>query len=137
VPYTLIDHTADVGIQIKTKSLAALFTEAAEGLFDQIVDRKALMGEKRIRIEVQGFDLPDLMVNWLRELLYLWNGKALLVKAADVQSITDSAFEAAVSASAYDPSKHTIVGEIKAITYHRISVDETPDGWESLVILDV
>ena len=77
--YRLINHTADFGIHVFGTDLKDLFTNAAFAMFDQITIFKDLQPEKELRIFVTGSDWPDLMINWLRELLYLWTGKERLV----------------------------------------------------------
>ena len=37
----------------------------------------------------------------------------------------------------YDPARHTLAHEIKAITQHELSVVETASGWEATLIMDI
>ncbi|MEJ2658936.1 MAG: archease, partial [Desulfobacterales bacterium] len=71
--YELIDHTADFGIRVFGSDSRELFANAAWALFDIITETEALTGNDSCRITVTGDDWSDLMVNWLREVLYLWN----------------------------------------------------------------
>ena len=77
------------------------------------------------------------MVNWLRELLYLWTGEEKLVKAVDMLSISKYELTADVQYEQYDPERHVIKGEIKAVTYHQIQVYKEDRGWEAKIIFDV
>lgn len=135
--YRLIDHTADFGIHVFGKDCEDLFANAAFALFDLVTDISAVKGENKKKISVTGSDWPDLMVNWLRELLYLWAGNELLVKSAKVQKITASEINAILCYDAYDPGRHVIKNEIKAVTYHQIQVTPTSRGWEARIIFDV
>lgn len=36
-----------------------------------------------------------------------------------------------------DPARHEMDHEVKAITYHGLRVEHTPDGWEAEVIVDI
>jgi SHS2 domain-containing protein len=36
-----------------------------------------------------------------------------------------------------DPTRHAMDHEVKAITYHRLRVEQTPQGWEAEVIVDI
>ena len=136
--YKLIDHTADFGIQVFGSDLTALFENAAHAMFDLIVDHHKAGGTQRRQVDLKGDDWPDLMVNWLRELLYLWNGKGLIVKKADISSISEYNISAIVKIDPYDPTLHEIKEEIKAVTYHQIVVRPKGDrGWESKIIFDV
>jgi len=135
--YRLIDHTADLGIHVSARTPEALFSEAAGALLDQITDRASLAGAQAAHLAVSGMDWPDLMVNWLRELLYLWNAKEMLMKGVDVHSISENRLEATVNFDPYDPESHVVKSEVKAVTYHQIQVTENPNGWESQIIFDV
>ena len=37
----------------------------------------------------------------------------------------------------FDPQQHEILKDVKAVTYHGISVDRTDTGWEATIIFDV
>lgn len=135
--YKLIDHTADFGMQIFGSDAKDLFAGAAHAMFDQITDIKTLKGVDECKIHVTGDDWPDLMVNWLRELLYFWSGREILVKTTNILYITEYELSANVKFDHYDPDQHVIKGEIKAVTYHRIQVKNGHEGWEAVIIFDV
>ncbi len=135
--YKLINHTADLGIHVFGRNPEELFTNAAQAMFDQITDLKALKGIAQQKIQVTGTDWPDLMVNWLRELLYLWTVKELLVKTVEILSLSETALSAVVRVEPYNPEKHDIKTEIKAVTYHQSIVESKLTGWESKIIFDV
>jgi len=135
--YRLIDHTADFGIHVFGTDLKDLFTNAAFAMFDQITIVKDLQPEKGLKIHVTGSDWPDLMVNWLRELLYLWTGKELLVKHIDIQTLSEYNLTATLRIDSYNSDHHEITNDIKAVTYHQIQVNQVAKGWESRIIFDV
>lgn len=135
--YRLIDHTADFGIHVFGKDSEDLFSNAAFALFDLVTDMSTVKGGNKKKIFVTGSDWPDLMVNWLRELLYLWAGSELLVKSVKIQKITASEINAILCCEDYDPGRHVIKNEIKAVTYHQIQVAPYPRGWEARIIFDV
>ena len=135
--YRLIDHTADFGIQVTGEDPGALFAQAAYALFDLITDMDVLRGKNTSRLTVAGSDWADLMINWLREILFFWNGKNRLVKKADIKSIAENKLSATIYYDRYDPDRHAIKLEIKAVTYHQVQVTKRPSGWESRVIFDI
>ena len=106
-------------------------------MFDPITAIDALKGLEACNVQVSGDDWSDLMVNWLREILFLWNGKELLVKAAQILSLSENNISAKVTLDPYDPDCHTIKTEIKAVTYHQIQVNSGSAGWEARIIFDV
>ena len=135
--YSVIDHTADFGIHVYGSDSKDLFANAAWALFDLITETDRLTGLDSCHIEVSGDDWPDLMVNWLREVLFLWNGKELLVKKARILSLSQTELAATVECDPFNPDRHIIKTEIKAVTYHQIQVTGSPSGWEARIIFDI
>jgi SHS2 domain-containing protein len=93
-------------------------------------------GQER-RIEIEGADWPDLLVNWLRELLYLWNGERELLCEVAIASISENWLQALVTSVPFDPQRHDIRNEIKAVTYHQVDVGQKDGGWVARVYFDV
>jgi SHS2 domain-containing protein len=90
-----------------------------------------------MKISVSGGDLADLMVRWLGEILYLFEGDDLVVTSISIDSLTPSQLEATLETVPYDPEIHEILNEIKAVTYHQIEVSNKGDIWEARVIFDL
>ena len=135
--YRIINHTADFGLQIFASDIKTLFADAAHAMIDQIADINRLKGLNEYDVHISGSDWPDLMVNWLREVLYLWTGEEKLVKKARILSLSEYELSAKVMYDTYEPNRHIIKNEIKAVTYHQIQVEKGPLGWESKIIFDV
>ena len=135
--YKLIDHTADLGIHVFGTDPVELFTNAAFATFDMLTEIDSLESLKTTDLKVIGDDWADLMVNWLRELLYFWNGKELLVKKVQILDLSENELSANVTLDPFDPDRHEIKIEIKAVTYHQIQVSEGPKGWEAKIIFDI
>ena len=135
--YHLIDHTADFGMQVFGSDSQELFSNAALALFDVITDMDVLEGRNSCNITASGEDWPDLMINWLREVLYLWNGKEMLVKSVQILSLSENNISAKIYFDAYMPDRHIIKTEIKAVTYHQIQVKSSPSGWKAQIIFDI
>jgi SHS2 domain-containing protein len=135
--YTLLDHTADLRIRVSGRDPAELYKNAGLALFDLIYRSDSLESRDVIEINITGDDPADLMVNYLRELLFLWTGNEKLVTMVDILQISDTVISARVSTGRYQPQQHTILHEIKAVTYHQIEVSQARDGWQAMVVFDV
>jgi SHS2 domain-containing protein len=135
--YRLIDHTADFGLEIWGRDAAALFEEAAKALFDLLAVPVNIKGDRSHSISVTGDDWPDLMVNWLRELLYMFNGDERILCDVFIRSVEKNRLQATITSETYTPQHHEIKNEIKAVTYHQIAVGPHDKGWRARVIFDV
>jgi SHS2 domain-containing protein len=106
-------------------------------LFDLIADTARVEADAVIEFTVGGSDSADLLVNYLREMLFLWTGEEQLVKTIEILHITNTAVSARATVGRYQPDRHQIVHEIKAVTYHQVDVSRTEQGWQARVIFDI
>ncbi len=135
--YTLIDHTADIGIDVLGATLRELFTNAAFALFDIITDLSKVECKAECNIKISGIDREQLLVNWLTELLYLHDVKNLLFKNFCIADIKDNQLTATINGEAFIEGKHVIKTEVKAVTYHNLSIIKEDHQWKARVIFDL
>lgn len=135
--YLVFDHTADLGIQIFGRTVEELFVNGAYALFDLIADLEQVQLKADRIITAAGTDRDEMWVNYLRECLYVFNGAGLLMRECVILSLDQSQVTARLRGETFDPARHQIKQEIKAVTYHQASVQTTAQGWEGKVILDV
>ena len=137
MPYKLFDHTADLGVEVAGSSLEDIYNSAAEALFSILSDLSAIETKEMLLQRVKGLDREDLLVNFLRELLNLWNRDRFLVKSCEVLEITPQNLTARLSGEFYNPLIHRIKREIKAVTYHQVSLVHTKRSWKGKFVFDV
>ena len=135
--YRLFDHTADLGMEFFGGSREELFVSAGAGIFDVIADINRIKTEKTFQINVEGLDLEDLLVNWLRELLYLHQVKRMLLSEFHITEMDAVHLKGEVRGEPIDVKRHEIKKEVKAATYHNIEVIENKGRWTARVIFDV
>lgn len=135
--YSLFSHTADLGMLIRGNSCEELFRNAGMALLEQLVDNKAPETGKTIEISVSGNDPADLMVKWLSEILYLFEGEGLIVTDIYISSLSQNKISANLKAMEYDSRYHEYLKEIKAVTYHQIEVKGKSGLWTAKVIFDL
>ena len=131
------EHTADLGLRIRTADLDALFVEAAQALFETIIpDLASVQSLQKIDIVLTGDDREYLLFDWLKALLYHFDAEHLLLGKFEVQVRQDG-----LSGSAWgepvDRARHVLEHEVKAITYHGLRVERDGDGWLAEVIVDI
>ena len=135
--YHVIDHTADLRLRIFGKTAGELFVNGVYALFDLLTDLDQVQLKAERSVTASGTDWPELWVNYLRECLYVYNGEGLLIRDCVILSLDRSQVTARLRGEAFEPSRHQIKQEIKAVTYHQASVQTTVQGWKGKVILDV
>jgi protein archease len=135
--YSIIDHTADLGITVHGTDIKDLFEEAARSITHLIVRANPVKENKTVKLSVTGCDSADLMVRWLGEILYLLEGENKVVIHLGIDSIFPSRLNATLKTVSFDPNTDEILYEIKAVTYHQIEVAEKGDHWEARIIFDL
>ena len=135
--YTLLDHTADLGIKLRGTDLKNLFEAAGLTLMHLMIRGESSGKAHSINISVSGKDLADLMVRWLGEILYLFEGEHLVVTSIHIDSVSLSRLGATLKTVPFDPQVHEILSEVKAVTYHQIEVTNKGKYWEARVIFDI
>ncbi len=134
--YDLFDHTADLGLRVRAASLPELFSDAGRGLAAMLVEDLAAVNEaESVEIALPADDLEYLLFDWLKALLSLFDERRLVLVAFDVK--LDGGLKAVCRGEPLDGSRHEPAHEVKAITYHALRVEETPDGWLAEVIVDI
>lgn len=135
--YETFEHTADLGLRVTAADLPTLFAEAGRGLTSIIV---ANVDEVRpirtLNFTVPGTQLDELLFDWLDELLYAFETERLLFAEFDV-NMDDAGLKAAARGETVDENRHRLEHEIKAITYHGLKVERTPEGYQAEVIVDI
>ncbi len=134
--HELADHTADIVLHAQSPDLSGLFAEAAEGLFEVIADAPEAGDSFSAAVRVEADTLENLMHDWLSELLYLHETEDVLLARFEVK-VDGTALRADVSGEKIDPEKHVLKAEVKAITYHMLSVRQEEGRWHATVLFDL
>jgi protein archease len=135
--YRVTPRQSELAVRIVGKSQANLFVNAAIALFDVMTDSDKIEAQERMQLEAEGSDRDDLLVNWLRELLYLYQGSAYLLNEFTVHEVSDTVVKAEVGGEKLDPDRHEIKQEIAAVVYHQSHMQKTGDHWIAQVIFEV
>lgn len=135
--FEILDHTADVGIEVRAATLADLFETAAEGMFSFLIDptRVDIRAWRERRVEAD--DREGLLVAWLNDLLVLLAAEEFVPKTFVIDEISDRRLRATVHGEPVDRSRHLFKLDVKAATYHLLSVRPDDGGWSARIIFDV
>jgi len=131
------DHPADVGLAARGDSLAELFEALAEGLADFVSPRAAVRPAETRTVAARADDVEDLAHDFLSAVLAEIQERRFLVSSVAVGEATESAVRAELRGETYDPSRHEIRAEVKAVTYHQLRVAREGAAWVGTVILDL
>jgi len=135
--FTFVDHTADLGITVTGLDPKDLFEKAAHSMMRIMIEERPSGKTSSLQLSVSGEDYADLMVRWLGEILYLFQGEGKVVTCIEICSITQSHINATLQTVPFNPKQHEVSAEIKAVTYHRIEVVCENGRWKATIIFDL
>ena len=135
--FETFEHTADLGLRVHAPDLSTLFAEAAECLFSAVLEDPATVRPlQEVSVRLEGTDREFLLFDWLKALLYHFDAEHLLFGRFEVR-LTETGLEGRAWGEPLDRARHELSHEVKAITYHALTVEQTPDGWRAEVIVDI
>jgi SHS2 domain-containing protein len=135
--FSLIDHTADIGLKVYGVDEKELFVNAASGMFNLITALKKITPTISFTLSLKANSKEDLLVEWLRELLYYYNVKEMLFSSFIIEEFSPTALKAKVKGEKIDLAKHSIRTEIKAVTFHQLKIEKKKNYWQTQIIFDV
>jgi SHS2 domain-containing protein len=127
--------TADIAFRAGGESLDELFTAAAEAVLNVMVEElESIEPREKRRISLEKPELDLLLFAFLQELIYYKDAEGLLLRvpAVRIEEAGGWRLEAEAAGETIDPSRHRMWVDVKAITLHRFSLEETGRGWEPL-----
>ena len=131
--YERLEHTADIMVRCTGSTLEECFANAAYALSDQMLDASSVSDLQSYHIDVSGDDLEDRLFAYLSEVLFIMDSESVALGRFTVRFDGDKVIGDAYG-EPYDPAKHHPKTEIKAVTYHMMSID--PSVPELTVVFD-
>ena len=145
--FIYLDHIADIRFIAYGETIETLFENAAKAMLTVIADIENIRPENKFAVELEAPDLENLMVDFLSELLFLFDAEETVIGNVTVKKIerkaeNDGEFEkysivAAVSGEPMNAAEQNFKTEVKAVTYSGIRVEKTEKGYETEVVLDL
>jgi SHS2 domain-containing protein len=141
--YVQLEHAADVFLEIWGQDLTTLFRNALFALYDQLVRHEGIEEREKITVEAEAPTLSEALRSLLSEALFHFSAEGFVAARAEVtveprDGTTTVRAAAQLSGEKLDRERHILLTEVKAVTYHRLTVEETDEGgWRATVLLDV
>lgn len=139
VSYEILDHTADVRIRASGDDMAGLLRGAVLGMAGLIADRDSVRAAESVTVEASGETPEELLVHLLGEVLYLHYTRKLVFHDAEVEVPDEGILRVTCTlrGEAYDPGRHELGYDIKAVTYHNLKIQSAGDRLTAEIVFDV
>lgn len=135
--FRILEHPADLGIEAHGGTLEEAFVQAAVGLVSIILDPATVEPRQTKEVHLRRADLEQLLVKWLSEILYLYDGQGFVGKEFEIVRLTENELDAKVRGEPLDLQKHRTRLDVKAVTYHQLQIQHTDHGVRVQVYLDI
>mgnify|MGYP002635130024 CR=1 FL=1 len=143
--FSYFDHTADLGMRVESDSLELLLADAGIGLTAMLVERPERIAAKtESEIRITALNLEYLFFDWLNELLYQFESDRRIAAGFPHIQVRDEReagghleLTATVIGDEFRPTEHLYGHEVKAITYHGLTIERVGDQWVAEVIVDI
>jgi SHS2 domain-containing protein len=137
------DHTADIQVHCVGDTLERAIEQAVLGMMELMTDAKQIGAEVSRTIEISALDLDMLVVNYLTEYLYYLDAERLLFSSVEISPITfnkdtkEYTIRSVSKGEEFDPKRHEMKTEIKAVTYSFLEIIEKKGKCEIWIVFDL
>jgi SHS2 domain-containing protein len=128
----IVEHSGDLEIIASGSDELEAIANASGGLISQIVPLDCIFEREHRSIVAAGDTDADRIIAFLNELLYLVFTQHWLPRRVRTLSRCNRhgcrELEAVLTGEPVDPARHDLKYDIKAVTYHRFNIVNTPAG---------
>jgi len=135
--YRILNRSSDLVVKVFGKTQEELFANSAFALFDLMADVEKVEVHDHLPLEVEGVDRDDLIANWMRELLYLYQVSGYLLKEFHIRETRENYVLGEVRGEKFDPDRHEIRQEIRSVISHQCRMEKTGDQWTAQATFEV
>jgi SHS2 domain-containing protein len=143
MPYEFLEEigTADIAFEATGRDLSELFSDAADATMNVMIDNiEAIQPRETRQIELSNDKLDMLLFDLLQELIFLKDAERLLLRMRqlEIEEKDKRLFlRGIVEGEPLDVERHHQRADVKAVTLHDFSIEQTESGWKARVLLDI
>ena len=131
----------DVAFEVWGKDLSELFSSAADATMNVMIENlESIEYQEAVEFFIENEALDMLLFNFLQELVFFKDARKLLLRVPLVSIESDNlgfTLHASAFGEKLDKKKHNPIVDVKAVTLHHFSLQQSDDGWKAIAVLDV
>ncbi len=138
--FRIIEHTADIAVEISAPTLETLFVHSADAWLTAVAEISGAEPDEEKLLSLSSTSLEVLLVDFLSELNYLLNTKKWLYLTTEEISIKKNSkynLAAKIKGTKLKNSVVKLKAEIKAVTFHQMNIEQTDKGFRTKIIFDI
>jgi SHS2 domain-containing protein len=138
--FRYLDHMADTIVEAYGRSLEEAFENSGRALVNIMFGLEEVIAKKTMRIDVQGRDIENLLYCWLEKILLLVLVDEFIPSEFDASIIMEKSsilLTAIARGEDINLRRHVYHIEVKAITYHEMSIEQEKDNFTIRYLVDL
>ena len=133
---------ADSAFEARGSTPSELFTAAARAVIETLADPATVLPAVSKPCTRHDRDLPELLFDWLADIVYLKDAEGLVFHDASCTVTEDRVagewrLAGTLAGEPIDPTRHDLRADIKAVTKHRFEVRQDDGGLVATVVMDI
>ena len=143
MPYRFIENeaTADVAIEAFNIDLSEVFRDSGAALIKTMIENpEAICLRIGRNVFLNNNQLDLLLYNFLEQLIYYKDTEQLLLLTIQLttrQTGSEWNLVASLAGEKIDDSRHQQRVDVKAVTFHQLSLKKENDVWKAHFVLDI
>jgi SHS2 domain-containing protein len=135
--FEMLEHAADARVRLRGDSLEDVFATAARSLVQLLIGDSRIERSRSRSLELSADSPTQLLVDWLDELIFLFETEAWLAAEAELDIQPGWRLRAVTRGQPHDTERQPIETVVKAATHHRLRLERRNSGWEAEVVFDL
>jgi SHS2 domain-containing protein len=135
--YELLEHTADAKFRAYGKTREEAFANAVQAMTAIAADPEKLSRHRSVPVSIKSKSLQNLLFDLLDEILFLHDTEKFLPALAEGLTITERDGEFILDATLKGDDAKKWGGNLKAVTYSDMIVEEKNGSWMLQVVIDI
>ena len=135
--FEVLEHTADVRVRVFGRDFRELLKNAALALMSLITDRESVRLEEEVIFKTEAETSEELLIKMLSEILYLHETEKMVFADADMELNDGFNLSVRLRGEKTDLSRHELLYDIKAATYHNLKIERADDRFMAEIIFDI
>ncbi len=139
--YSELEHPSDLFLEIHGRDLPELFENGLFAFYDQVAQIEEVAARRELTLRVREPGLDEALRSLLAEALYRFDTEGFVAAGGEVTVERLPPARWCLLARLWgdnaDRERHTLLREVKAVTYHCLTVGESGGGWKATVLLDI
>jgi SHS2 domain-containing protein len=138
--FEYLDHTSEIKVKSYGKSLEEAFTNLALGATNFLTDVDKVKKTSEVNLSISSKKIEALLYDFLEELIILIDTKGFIFAGAKNFSIKkDGSGKYSLECTALGDhyKNYEMKGDLKAVTYSDMKIEEVKNGFEVSVVYDI